>query len=71
MNHDELDKKFDDNEEDVLHYFDLTTARRPGQDADEQIIEGIKEGLSQATNGETIPLSQMWDGVFNQQGEEE
>ena len=26
----ELDKKFDDGEEDILEYFDLSKARRPG-----------------------------------------
>lgn len=26
----ELDKKFDDGEEDILQYFDLSTTRRPG-----------------------------------------
>jgi hypothetical protein len=26
-------------------------------------IEGIKEGLQQAINGETITLSQMWEGI--------
>ena len=26
-------------------------------------IEGIKEGLHQAINGETIPLTQMWEGI--------
>ena len=26
-------------------------------------IEGIKEGLHEAINGETIPLAQMWEGI--------
>lgn len=27
------------------------------------ILEGIREGLKQAITGETIPLSQMWEGI--------
>ena len=30
---------------------------------DAVVIEGIKEGLHQAINGETIPLDQMWEGI--------
>ena len=32
MKAEELDKKFDDNEEDVIQYFDMSTARRPNQE---------------------------------------
>jgi hypothetical protein len=27
------------------------------------VIEGIKEGLKEAIAGQTIPLSQMWEGI--------
>lgn len=30
---------------------------------DEVILEGLREGLQQALNGQTIPLAQMWDGI--------
>ena len=30
---------------------------------DEVVLEGLREGLQQALNGQTIPLSQMWDGI--------
>ena len=30
---------------------------------DEVILEGIEEGLKQAFNDQTIPLSQMWEGI--------
>lgn len=30
---------------------------------DEIVLEGIKEGLKQAISGQTIPLSQMWEGI--------
>jgi len=30
---------------------------------DQIILEGIREGLKQAITGDTIPLSQMWEGI--------
>jgi predicted transcriptional regulator len=30
---------------------------------DEVVLEGLREGLQQALNGQTIPLSKMWDGI--------
>jgi Arc/MetJ-type ribon-helix-helix transcriptional regulator len=30
---------------------------------DETIIEGIRQGLHEAFSGQTIPLSQMWEGI--------
>ena len=30
---------------------------------DEEAIEGIREGLKQAFSNQTIPLSQMWEGI--------
>jgi hypothetical protein len=30
---------------------------------DQIVLEGIKEGLKQAISGQTIPLSQMWEGI--------
>lgn len=30
---------------------------------DKIVLEGIKEGLKQAISGQTIPLSQMWEGI--------
>ena len=30
---------------------------------DEIVIAGIKQGLSEALTGQTIPLSQMWEGI--------
>lgn len=29
----------------------------------EEAIEGIHEGIREALSGQTIPLSQMWDGI--------
>ena len=30
---------------------------------DEIILEGIEEGLKQAFNNQTIPISQIWEGI--------
>jgi len=30
---------------------------------DDIVIEGIKQGLKEAMSGQTIPLSQMWEGI--------
>lgn len=27
------------------------------------VIEGLRQGLHEALTGQTIPLSQMWDGI--------
>lgn len=35
----------------------------PDDTPNEVILEGLREGLQQALNGQTIPLSQIWDGI--------
>jgi len=35
----------------------------PDDTPDEVILEWLREGLKQALNDQTIPLSQMWDGI--------
>jgi predicted transcriptional regulator len=35
----------------------------PDDTPDEVVLEGLREGLQQALNGKTLPLSQMWDGI--------
>lgn len=35
----------------------------PDDTPDEAVLEGLREGLQQALNGQTIPLAQMWDGI--------
>ncbi len=35
----------------------------PGDTPTEIILEGIRQGLHEAFTGQTIPLTQMWDGV--------
>lgn len=35
----------------------------PGETPTEIVIEGIREGLRQALTGQTIPLSEIWEGI--------
>ena len=35
----------------------------PDETPTEIVIEGIREGLHQALTGQTIPLSEMWEGI--------
>jgi hypothetical protein len=35
----------------------------PDETPNEVVIEGIRQGLHEAFTGQTIPLSQMWDGI--------
>jgi hypothetical protein len=35
----------------------------PDDCPEEIVVEGIKEGLEQAIRGQTVPLSQMWEGI--------
>ena len=50
-------------QKEVLQYLIQKSHCDPDNTPDEQVIEGIKEGLKEALNGETIPLSQMWEGI--------
>lgn len=35
----------------------------PDQTPTEIVIEGIRQGLYEALTGQTIPLSEMWEGI--------
>ncbi|MGL6138029.1 MAG: type II toxin-antitoxin system RelN family antitoxin [Planktothrix sp.] len=35
----------------------------PNETPTEIIIEGIRQGLYEALTGQTIPLSEMWEGI--------
>ena len=35
----------------------------PDDTPDEIAIEGIRQGLKEAISGQTIPLTQMWEGI--------
>ena len=38
-------------------------ANDPDKTSTEEAIAGITQGLKEALNGETLPLSQMWEGI--------
>ncbi|BAZ43399.1 hypothetical protein NIES4102_03990 [Chondrocystis sp. NIES-4102] len=38
-------------------------ANNPDETATEEAIAGITQGLIEALNAETLPLSQMWEGI--------
>ncbi|MCF4968582.1 hypothetical protein [Nostoc sp. CMAA1605] len=50
---------------DIIHYFciglkgELAAEETPT----EVVIEGINEGVREALSGQTIPLSEMWEGI--------
>lgn len=35
----------------------------PDETPTEIVIEGIRQGLKEALTGQTIPLSEMWEGI--------
>lgn len=38
-------------------------ANDPDETPTEEAIAGITQGLQEALNGKTLPLSQMWEGI--------
>ncbi|AFY48306.1 hypothetical protein Nos7524_2465 [Nostoc sp. PCC 7524] len=50
---------------DIIHYFciglkgELSAEETPT----EIVIEGIHQGIREALDGQTIPLSEMWEGI--------
>ena len=50
-------------QQEVLQYL-VEKAREDLDDTpDDVVIEGVKQGLKEAISGQTIPLSQMWEGI--------
>jgi toxin ParE1/3/4 len=35
----------------------------PDDDPTETVLEGLQQGFHEAITGETLPLSQLWDGI--------
>ena len=50
-------------QQEILQYLIEKTRDDLDDTPDEIVIEGIKQGLKEAMNGQTIPLSQMWEGI--------
>jgi hypothetical protein len=49
--------------QEVLQYLVEKTREDLDDTPDDVVIEGIKQGLKEAISGQTIPLSQMWEGI--------
>ena len=50
-------------QQEVLHYLVEKTREDLDDTPDDIVVEGIKQGLKEAMSGQTIPLSQMWEGI--------
>jgi hypothetical protein len=50
-------------QQEVLQYLVEKTREDFDDTPDDIVIEGIKQGLKEAMRGQTIPLSQMWEGI--------
>jgi hypothetical protein len=50
-------------QQEVLHYLVGKTREDLDDTPDDIVVEGIKQGLKEAMSGQTIPLSQMWEGI--------
>jgi hypothetical protein len=49
---------------DLIHYFRLSLDRELSEETPTEIvIEGIYQGIREALSGQTIPLSEMWEGI--------
>ena len=50
-------------QQEVLQYLVEKTREDLDDTPDDIVIDGIKQGLKEAMRGQTIPLSQMWEGI--------
>lgn len=50
-------------QQEILQYLIEKTRDDLDDTPDEIVIEGIKQGFKEAMSGQTIPLSQMWEGI--------
>ena len=50
-------------QQEILQYLVKKTREDLDDTPDNIVIEGIKQGLKEAMRGQTIPLSQMWEGI--------
>ncbi len=50
-------------QQEVLQYLAKKNRENLDDTPDDIVIEGIKQGLKEAMSGQTIPLSQMWEGI--------
>ena len=50
-------------QQEVLQYLVKKTREDLDDTPDNIVIEGIRQGLKEAMSGQTMPLSQMWEGI--------
>ena len=50
-------------QQEILQYLAKKNRENLDDTPDDIVIEGIKQGLKEAMSGQTIPLSQMWEGI--------
>ncbi|WP_055076732.1 hypothetical protein [Pseudanabaena sp. 'Roaring Creek'] len=50
-------------QQEVLQYLVEKTREDRDDTPDDIVVEGIRQGLKEAMSGQTIPLSQMWEGI--------
>ena len=50
---------------DIIHYFRIGLERELSAEETptEIVIEGMHQGIREALSGQTIPLSEMWEGI--------
>ena len=60
-----IDQLSPEEQKEILQYLLEKTGSQfdPDDTPDEIVIGNIREGLKEAISGETIPLSQMWEGI--------
>lgn len=60
-----IDQLSPEEQKEILQYLIEKTGNQfdPDDTPDEIVIKNLKEGLKEAIKGETIPLSQMWEGI--------
>jgi hypothetical protein len=50
-------------QQEVLQYLVKKKLEDLDDTPDDIVVEGIRQGLKEAMSGQTIPLSQMWEGI--------
>ena len=58
-----IDQLSDQEQQEVLEYLRDKTNLDADDTPDEVVIEDIRQGFKEALTGQTIPLSQMWEGI--------
>lgn len=49
-----------------MQEIEVTDEFDPETDSKEQILADLKESLRQSESGQTLPLSELWDGIADE-----